>query len=490
MATALAQQAGQAPYPLQQAFHYYPFEYSARLANHGPMSMPASFDIMSAFLKPRLENVVFRVLDEMDHSVSLSSFLNAVTGTLADVPLAEAVNSLPASRILHFQNTDDPLLLTHTTERGYEFVFTGFSLVREGDEVTVFCAGGRRVNVAEEREHLPDSFDGSSSVRGKERIRPHPDHRRDIILVDGTNDFWKFHAAVRFDVAELRRHVRYVMYDIGDSFLVISDDAGPLTDYDGSWLIENAEDYLRIQSERLAPHEALFEGCLSALYLPLMFEEEAHRVETVRVSTPYTEVLGRMSNRRLKPLVPAELRRPYRNISVLPAHLGSVPDAAYSPPDLHVEDRGFWKKLDDNEYGTDRNGIVVRGRTWVHQTMTWAQGTGQSRVVAQGRATPPTGKNPGFLYVMRSPAHPKEVFKVGLTRRSADERAAELSSTSGQPDKLFVMQEWPTGDCVLAERMVHERLASRRLTGSREFFRAEYREIFQIIDEVLGVVDG
>jgi hypothetical protein len=90
---------------------------------------------------------------------------------------------------------------------------------------------------------------------------------------------------------------------------------------------------------------------------------------------------------------------------------------------------------------------------------------------------------------MRSAAHSKDVFKVGLTRRTSEERSAELSGTTSAPDLFLVVQEWSTGDCVLAEKLIHAELKEHRINPSREYFKAPYKVIFAAIDRVISSLE-
>ena len=143
--------------------------------------------------------------------------------------------------------------------------------------------------------------------------------------------------------------------------------------------------------------------------------------------------------------------------------------------------------------GRDKYGRETYGKTWVSKRLTWIESDEPSQpvFVQTGNIQPDQkGKDPGFIYVMRSAQHPPNVFKVGLTRRNAEERAFELSRGSGVPDRFHVMQRWNTSNCSLAEKKIHERLAHYRLNPDREFFEVSYEEIFSVIHSVLCEVDG
>ena len=47
------------------------------------------------------------------------------------------------------------------------------------------------------------------------------------------------------------------------------------------------------------------------------------------------------------------------------------------------------------------------------------------------------------------------------------------------------MEEWDVVDCVLAEKLIHEKLGEFRVNPKREYFKAPYKVIFKVIDEVI-----
>jgi hypothetical protein len=88
----------------------------------------------------------------------------------------------------------------------------------------------------------------------------------------------------------------------------------------------------------------------------------------------------------------------------------------------------------------------------------------------------------GFLYLLMNPSMPGLV-KIGKTTRSTDERARELGGVSGVPTAFTVVFEVLVRDCHRAEKFVHERLGSYRVSGNREFFQiAPSRAIEMMLD--------
>jgi len=86
---------------------------------------------------------------------------------------------------------------------------------------------------------------------------------------------------------------------------------------------------------------------------------------------------------------------------------------------------------------------------------------------------------------MRSGSHHDDIYKIGLTRRTTEERADELSRVSGVPTGFEVLAKWEVGNCSEVEKELHDHLKHLRVNKRREFFRGNLQEIFKAIDEVV-----
>lgn len=93
----------------------------------------------------------------------------------------------------------------------------------------------------------------------------------------------------------------------------------------------------------------------------------------------------------------------------------------------------------------------------------------------------------GHVYIMVNAAM-SGYLKIGMTTRTPEERAVELSCTTGVPVPFTVAYSEEVADCSLAERLIHERLVSHRVCRDREFFhlplRDAIREVAAIAREV------
>lgn len=77
----------------------------------------------------------------------------------------------------------------------------------------------------------------------------------------------------------------------------------------------------------------------------------------------------------------------------------------------------------------------------------------------------------GHVYVLMNPSMSKLV-KIGKTTRNPEERAKELSSTTGVPTPFIVVYDAYFEDCSKAEKHVHSLLEKEgfRVSANREFF--------------------
>jgi hypothetical protein len=97
----------------------------------------------------------------------------------------------------------------------------------------------------------------------------------------------------------------------------------------------------------------------------------------------------------------------------------------------------------------------------------------------------------GWVYVLVNSSLPGLV-KVGLTTRSPDERAEELSSATGVPTPFVIAFSQFFSDCRAAEAFVHEALSQRgvRTAANREFFSGSVQEVIRVVMQAPGQLDG
>lgn len=101
-----------------------------------------------------------------------------------------------------------------------------------------------------------------------------------------------------------------------------------------------------------------------------------------------------------------------------------------------------------------------------------------------------TPVEPGFIYILRNSSLKENLVKIGLTRRTSEIRAAELSRHTGVAQAFDVLYEEMVCNCELAEKLVHQRLEKFRINEQREFFdvpsKIAVRAVFETCMEVNG----
>ena len=97
----------------------------------------------------------------------------------------------------------------------------------------------------------------------------------------------------------------------------------------------------------------------------------------------------------------------------------------------------------------------------------------------------------GFIYVLQNKAFGAYVVKIGVTTREPDTRARELYvGSSGVPLPFDIAIAYSVGDCRLAEKRIHKRLAAYRLNGRREFFRISPSIAATLVYETCAMVNA
>lgn len=90
---------------------------------------------------------------------------------------------------------------------------------------------------------------------------------------------------------------------------------------------------------------------------------------------------------------------------------------------------------------------------------------------------------PGTIYILRNAAYRETVVKIGHTARTAEMRAAELSSPTGVATPFEVLYEESVADCERAEKIIHTKLANSRVSKSREFFNIPLKQAVRAVFE-------
>ena len=484
------QQLNGAGHEIDRILRWFQWEYNDRIWRHDLHSLPSTYNIVEAFLRYDPPINAFILHEENNHLFSLSDFVDWYTSEDTIVDPKEALEYIEPGVTYTFDSLFDPADLLYGIEKGNEVGISGFALVRFGTEISILCVAGESVNLEEKNQEIKEQISGCEPLEGRKGIAPHPDLTPEAVPLESKLPLWKLIALIRFDLNDMSQSVRYICHDAGISYLITTDDPAPFLNIDGQFFEKDLEEVARKNAQTIGDYNALFDLCSTFIFLPLYFEKFAENIFVERFRTNYANEVSKLSFRNTKKAIPNYLRLPYRNVNVLRnrEEFLNLPSTIYSIPNFHMQTSGYWRTLEPGKIGADRKGGPIHGRTWVSKKITWMEADEPSSLVAKRnhQNTLPDGSAPGFIYVMKSPLQPKNVFKVGLTRRTTQERADELSGSSGLPGKIYVMHEWPVGDCVSAEREIHEQLSEFRVDPRREFFEAPLDFIVSVIEKTIN----
>jgi hypothetical protein len=394
-----------------------------------------------------------------------------------------------------FENMLDPCDTLYGIKRGNKVGVAGFAMVRFDTEISVLCVAGETEDLIKVTKQLKESNRNIKITYSRENIQPDASLSIEAVPLKSRLPLWKLVALTRFDVSEMSRSVRYICHDIGNAFSILTDDPIVFLDYKGNFINKDMEVTAQESAQNIGEYNTLFDLCSTALFLPLYFDKFAEDIFVERSKTKYADMVGKATFSKIKKNIPHNIKIAYRNVNVLRAneHISNTMATLYSIPNFHVQTSGYWRNLESGKVGSDKTGAPIHGRTWVSKKLSWMEADELGVLVAE-RSTlkaMPEGPMPGFIYVMHSPLHPINVFKVGYTQISTEVRANELSNATGLPGRIYVMHEWAVGDCVSIERVIHNRLADYRIDPRREFFEVPlskiFTKIFTVIEEVLNL---
>lgn len=461
-------------------------EYNNRLFNYSVHDLPSSFNTAEAFTRYAPDLSVFRLLREVDHIVSFVDYLDFVTSDDDGLKELAGLQYMEDEVIYSYNGSHDPEELTFQCGDSSIFAVSGVSLVKHGSEVNVLMLAGEKCDLAEKTAEIEASFAQVANSPLKPHILPADDlERRAVPLVEGTS-LWKTIVMCRIDTISSTIDVRYISQDCGYSFRGMTDDLTVFLDSDGKFISDHYEGLARDLAVRIAAYQSLFEFVKVCLNLPLYVNRNDENAKVERHPTAYKDIRGMLKFKKLDKYAPLSERIATRSVIFIePSQQDGSPNKTFYAPNIKIETSGFWKKLPLDKIGQDKAGQPIHGRTWVEKRITWVEESSKVAPLSTSSSSRNHSGNPGFIYVMRCAGHGKDIFKIGLTKRNADQRSYELTSSTSAPDQFLVVEDWEVSDCELAEKLIHTRLDQFRVNPKREFFHARYSHISSVIREVI-----
>jgi hypothetical protein len=466
--------------------HFF-LEYVNRLTRHGPYSLPTSFNVMESFLQFDDELFIFDLRQEREHLLRLHDYFDWYTKGQGMPDDPKILMDIIEEGITHSYDVAGDTGEYTISAEGSRLAIAGLSMIRHENELSVILLAGenppyppdKNIPTAEELTGKP--------TKGKEGILPAQDLSIEDRYLTGMQGFSKVILLTRFDLVTKKHDVRYINIDIGKGYLVHTDDIEALRDS------EIPKEMIDESVEGLERYKQLFSALTSLIYLPVMFIAEQARVVDSRFITELGISTQNYHVRQAAKEFGRNALTIHRTIRCLTStSTDNLTVAGYrviDPPDFKFESTGFWKAIGPNEIGEDKHRNPIVGKTWVERIESCSVKSPESFVI-HNMPRISMGKDPGTVYIMRSSAHGNDLYKVGLTRRSTQERAAEIGSGTASPLPFEVLASWDVTDCGKVEKEVHKRLQPYRVSKRREFFRTSLSGIVAAIEQVIASLEG
>jgi hypothetical protein len=468
---------------MARTLRYFFMEYLNRLAHGGPGQMPTSLNVVEAFLQFSEEYTLFDLREENEHLLRAHDFLNWYTSKEALVEDPSVLKDVMHEGTVYSYDMvgapDDFLISTS----GSNLALLGISLVRHEDELSVMLLAGENPPYPPDDE-VQELLDSSEAVPGREAIRADDSLTAASRRSPGLPNHSEVILLTRIYLESRRYDVRYVNLDLGQSYLVVTDDPVAL----GS--LRDRKAVLQALAQKLHRYDDLFSALTALIYLPVYFIERQSEVISSRFATALKAQKNSARVKHALRVLGQQVVTLHRQVKCLASLSTPNRDAQeVKPPTLRSVSEGHWKELEPFEFGEDEEGNPIAGRTWVERRESWFMHDPVSFLVRRTKLDV-SGSDPGVIYVMRSPAHDKELYKIGLTRRPAEVRAHEIGRSTGVPLPFGVLATWDVGDCSVVESDVHRQLAQYRVSKRREFFRAPLPVIVKVIDETVKRIEA
>jgi len=455
------------------------FEINDRLFKHGLWHMPASFNVFEAFVKYLPDYNYFRLHQEFNNELYFSDYFDYVTSS-SDDSIDSISDTILDKTIYSFDSLDNNYDLVFTISSEVSFTFKSFSFIKDDDEVAICATIGLRdtaysINLSEAKiEYTKDGI-RPSPEREEKRIFEFDDYQKSIVLF-------------RLNLKDRKQDTRYLLKDEGNQYYLLTDDPSTFINTNGT-LEEKYKAILKHGSEELQRLNEIYELSVCLLGLGKYCEINEDNSQIRKVATEFRKNFKSEKYQKLVKSADSDMKLFFRNINMFEKKVEKTSGQYRIINQIfNIEREGYWKRLAPGEEGKDRNGNNTFGKTWVSESRYFYV----SQPLEHENDAVINDERTGYLYIMRNASHAKNIFKIGVTKRNTDIRAAELSSTTSSPDHFLIAQEWFVKDCYLAEKLAHEHFESKRINDRREYFRVDFRELINIIDEIveqINVVD-
>jgi hypothetical protein len=483
-----AQSLSHSNFITETTLRHFLMEYNTRAWEHGLRSMPLLFNILESYFIYRKPHQYFELLEEENYLISFYDFLDFYTSDKIEYNKDLILDNLVPDIIYNFNIGTDLSEITFRTDDNAEFILSGISIIRRENEVSILLITGcdelKEVKTSDIKLETENPNKKDLLEKFKEDSK---DDFQKPLFVDENEKYSKVLVICRLDLTTDTIDARYVAEEFENFFQIQTDEIDGFANEKGEYTSKEYEEVHKNGIKRVKKFGAIFEIAKASLYLPYYLNvneddliEETHDTEFKKINSnpikkrKFKDTFGHKTSN--KPLY------------IINTNNAFSPDKIKLRDDLFkIETSGFWKNLEVDQVGTDKKGNPIHGKTWVNKKLSWYEASNKELIVEKNN-NQFTGKNSGYIYVVRTPTMSKNIFKIGLTRNDVEDRVKQLSNTS-IPDKFYKVQEWNVADCVKAEKQVHEILDEYRIDQRREFFEIDFSIAAETITKVCDSIN-
>lgn len=474
----------------ENTLRYYLNEYTDRFLQYGPQSFPLSFNTLEPFFVFNHHNSILQLhSEEESYGISLVDFLDFITEKKFELDKIDFFENIPEKVIYHFtfETGHDEFNFSNNEKT---FYIGSLSIIRQENEVSMLIQAGESFDKKDAEKYFQEnskeslSFNPVKKALGMKFENP---NEHQIVKFKGSEDLWAHNIGILFDLDTKSIDLRFVGRDENLSFKMLTDDLNAVFFDKESITEKEFNDFYENQIKELDKYKAVFDFANYCLALPYYVFENEDRIVDVMYETNLSSILKGPHSKREYSSVPGEFKKFAKPLYFIESE-DQVVNKNFELDDegFKIEKTGYWKRIGNDEDGFDKKGEKILGKTWVERKDIYFSKSKGITKIAQEKVY--DGVNAGYLYIMRQPVHDEDIFKVGRTKKSVEERKKGLSNTSS-PDKFFIIHKYPTKDCVSAEKLVHERLKAYRLSSRREFFRCDLKIIMETCSEIIDKIN-
>lgn len=500
-----------AKFPTDKVLREMAIEYTHRYASSGIYTQPISFNYFESFLNIKLVRQAAPYVEiehEFNHLFHAEDYFEYITSRDSDGFDVSSLLDLPQNQIFHFSTSGLVTGISFQNGEGREFVIAGVSMIRHAGSLHWYLIGGESLSDDEWKIRCSDQPEvelqeitpakrafiaESISETGTRRGKPTP--------LEGTDTHIRTIIAGEFDIKEKKHLSRCYLAEYQNSFDVVCDDPEIFAAISSA---DTRAILITTMTQRFSSTAVLWSLAEGLFQLPRYFNA---RFAINKEITKYSR------QRLAKKKGGQGLNGNYIVIPAIETN-SFAPTSAITMvklPQYEIETEGHWKRLSDGQFGVDRHGNRVLGRTWIASSSKWKPTSTNATTIflkdtlgaaklkitqyleaservaeeARSRDAEPRSDE-GELYVMRCSAMNEQIYKVGFTSGDSFERAQQLSSATGVPLAFLVIKKWRHIDARKLETEVHMMLAPYRINDSREFFMARLEVIEKIIESVIA----